>query len=187
MIHIIIGRQGSGKTLFAVRMAYEEHKKGKTIYSNVKLNFPHKPMNYNDIIDCKYEDAVVLIDEAHQLLSSRASMSKVNKEICDSFLSMIRKKSINLICTTQTLRKIDIRLYEEASYNYLCSKFGYIKNKFVEIVSDINLPLDVPIMIKVVRFDTFSGEANEIFFSGNELFELYDTKQIIRIKGLDDV
>ena len=92
MIHLTLGNQGSGKTLYAVAQAYKAYKEGKTIYSNVKLNFPYKTLNYNDIINCNYSNAVLIIDEIHQLLPARNSLSKSSRKICDSFLSMVRKK-----------------------------------------------------------------------------------------------
>jgi len=185
IIHLITGKQGSGKTLFLVKSAYAGHLKGKTVYSNIDLKFPYKPMDYNDIIDCKYKDAIVLIDEVHQLLPSRRSMSKINKEICDSFLSMVRKKNLELYGTTQTFRKVDVRFREEADFNYICSKFALIKNRFVEIISTDNLSPDIPIFIKMFIQESYSGDVTKVSFHGNSLFKLYDTQQVIHIKNLE--
>lgn len=104
MIHLIIGRQGSGKTLFLVKKAYQFHLEGKTIYSNIHLNFPYKQLNYNDIIDCNLEDGVVLLDEIHLILNSRSAMSRINNQITTSFMSMVRKKGLEVYGTTQSLR-----------------------------------------------------------------------------------
>ena len=87
MISLVIGRQGSGKTLFLVKKAYDYYLEGKTIYSNIKLNFPFKPISLRDIIDCKLRNAVVILDEVHLLLSARNSLSRQNRLICDGFLS----------------------------------------------------------------------------------------------------
>ena len=184
MIHLVTGKQGSGKTLFLVKCAYEGYLKKKKVYSNIDLNFPYKPMDYNDIIKCKYDNAIVLIDEIHQLLPSRKSMSRINREICDSFLSMVRKKNLEVYGTTQTFRKVDVRFREEADFNYICSKHALIKNKYVDVITTDNLPLDIPIFVKMFIQESYSGDVTKLSFYGNELFPLYNTKQVIQIKNL---
>ena len=134
MIHLVIGKQGSGKTLFLVKKAYEYYKAGFTIYSNVHLNFPYKKLNYKDIINCKLDNGVVILDEVHLLLPARNSMSTRNREICDSFLSMVRKKKLIIYGTTQTERKVDIRFREEKDFFYMCRKFAFVKKKWEEVL-----------------------------------------------------
>lgn len=190
MMHLILGRQGSGKTLFLVYKAYQAYRHGKTVYSNVALNFPYKKLDYQEIVDCKLRNAVVIIDEVHQLLPARRSMSKVNIRICDGFLSMIRKAGLEVYGTTQTLRKVDIRFREEADYIYSCDKYAYMFNdngekKWVHITHNQNLGARIPIKIKMECVETFSDRMIKFQFLGNPLFKLYDTNQIIKIKGLD--
>ena len=184
MIHLITGRQGSGKTLYLVKVAYDCYKAGKTVYSNVHLNFPYKQLDYNDIIECKLENGIVILDEVHQLLSARSSMSKVNREICDSFLSMVRKKGLEVYGTTQTTRKVDIRFREESDFLYVCSRYGYINKQWGEILHNQNLAKNIPIMIKLEVQELFSGNWLKVSFIGNTYYKLYDTNQIIHIKGL---
>jgi hypothetical protein len=62
MITCIYGQQGSGKTLYLVRRGIIAYTQGKTVYSNFKLKFPHKILYFKDIVDCKPQDAVVLIE-----------------------------------------------------------------------------------------------------------------------------
>lgn len=184
MIHLVIGRQGSGKTLLLVRKAYEFYKKGYKIYSNVHLKFPYKKLDYNDIINCKLENGLVILDEVHLLLSSRNSMSKRNREICDSFLSMVRKKNLTIYGSTQTERKVDIRFREEKDYIHICNKYAYINKKWVECSHNLDLDINVPIMIKSQVQEMFSGGIVTVSFLGNDLFKLYDSRQIIAITGL---
>ena len=63
MIHLIEGRQGTGKTLYMVKKAQEFSNEGMTVYSNVHLNCKYKKLNYQDIVDCKLENGIVIIDE----------------------------------------------------------------------------------------------------------------------------
>lgn len=185
MIHLIIGRQGSGKTLFLIKKAYESYVQGKTVYSNVHLNFPYEKLNYKDIIDCKLENAIVILDEVHLLLPSRQSLSKRNREICDSFLSMVRKKGLDVYGTTQTERKVDIRFREEKDFFYICKKYAYQHHVWGEVMHNQNLDSTIPVMIKMDVQETFGNQWIDFSFIANHYYDLYDTSQIIKIVGID--
>jgi hypothetical protein len=176
--------QGSGKTLFLVRQAYIGYKKGKKIYSNVDLNFPYKEIDYNDIVNCKYENAIVILDEIHQLLPSRRSMSDININICDGFLSMVRKKGLEIFGSTQTQRKVDIRFREESDYIYLCEKWAHLKGRWAQVTESEDLDINIPIMISVLACQTFSGSIKKFYFEGNPLYDIYNTRQIIQVRGI---
>jgi len=186
MLHLIIGNQGSGKTLLAVKMAYDAYLKGRIIYSNVALKFPYKQLDYNDIIECKLINAFVLIDEIHIFLSNRRSMSKVNIEVTDNFINQIRKQNLELVGTTQRLRKVDIKLREEIDYLYNCERYARIKNTWIKIEHNQNLDKKIPIMImySIKHLENDVEQVDYDFFVGNKLFDKYDTFQIIKIKGL---
>jgi len=187
MIHLVIGRQGSGKTLFLVRTAWATHLKGADVYSNVHLKFDYKELNYHDIVDCKLTNCMTLLDEVHQLLPARLSMRKINREICDNFLSMARKQNNEVYGTTQTLRKVDIRFREEADYIYFCTKYAYANDCWTEVLHSFPLHPNVPIMVKLEVEETYSGNVIENFFLGNEFYDKFDTNQIVRVKGLDKI
>ena len=185
MIHLVLGRQGSGKTLFLVRQAWLYHKQGKKIYSNVKLNFPFEQLDYKDIIECKYHDAVILLDEIAQLLPSRRSMKSSSVKIVDGFLSMARKLNVDIWGTTQTPRKVDVRFREEADYIYFCDKFAYRKGIWTKVIHNQNLDDDIPIMISLDIQESITMQQLKYSFIGNPFFNAYDTKQIIKVKGLE--
>lgn len=248
MIHLIIGRQGSGKTLLLVKEAFKYYEAGKNIYSNVHLTFKSKAnpqatrfkiksrnqfridhnvfksftfktiekdealltqfnAEYNkyglkkkelfnkefgyyklyldDIIDCNLKNGLVILDEIHLYLSARYSMSKTSRMMCDSFLSMVRKKGLVVMGTTQTERKVDIRFREEKDYLYMVDKFAYINKEWVKVMHNQDLPKNIPIMIKATVEETYAGSSIDISFIGNEYFNYYDTRQIINIEGLD--
>jgi hypothetical protein len=186
MLHIILGNQGSGKTLLAVKMAYEAYKKKKTIYSNVALKFPYKQLDYNDIINCNLSNAFILIDEIHIFLSNRRSMSSVNIEVTDKFINQIRKQNLELVGTTQRLRKIDVKLREEIDYLYNCERWAFLKKQWHKLEHNQMLNPEIPIMIKIVKkhLESDTPVVEDDCFVGNKYFKLYDTMQIIRIKGL---
>jgi len=184
-INIILGRQGSGKTLFLIKKAWEYYKQGRTVYSNVHLTFPYKKLDYNDIINCKLESGIVIIDEIHLLLSARNSMSKRSRVITDNFISQLRKRDISLFCTSQTLRKIDVKIRDECDFLYYCDKFAYINNTWVNVMHNQNLNKNIKIMITLEVQEMFSMNTTKIFFIGNEYFNKYDTSQIIKIEDID--
>lgn len=186
-LHLILGRQGSGKTLFLVKKGFEAYQSGKTVYSNISLKFPFKKINVRDIIECNMYNGVVLIDEAHLFLSSRNSMSKNNRLIADNFLSMIRKQDLEVYATTQTERKIDIRFRDETDFYYISKKFAYIKDQWVEVMHNMNLSSDIKIIIKLDVIETYSGKIINTQFYGNLLFKLYNTKEIVKIEGYEEI
>ena len=182
MLHLVVGRQGSGKTLFLVKIAYDDYKKGKTIYSNVHLKFPYKKLNYNDIINCKLQNATVIIDEIHILLPSRNSMQVRSRKICDGFISMIRKKNLEVYGTTQFERKVDIRIRDEKDFYYICSKWSFLNNKWGEILHNQNMSKKIPTMIKLNIIEMFSYAELETSFIANPYYNMYDTNQVIQIE-----
>jgi len=186
MIHLILGRQGGGKTLLTVAKAYEAYQQGKTIYSNVHLKFPYNKLNYKDIVDCKLEDGVVILDEVHQLLPARNSLSLTSREICDGFLSMVRKKKLTIYGTTQTERKVDVRFRDELDFLYICKKYAFDSKskRWVEVLHNQDLSTDIPIMIQADVFESFSNQWAKMSIYGNKFYKMYDTRQIIRITGL---
>lgn len=188
MIHLILGRQGSGKTLMLVKLAEDYLKRGKSIYSNVHLNFKYNKLKYDDIINCRLNDCIVILDEIHLLLSARRSLSKLNQEICDNFLSMARKQNTEIYGTTQTARKVDIRYREEADYIYKCTKYvwDFKKNIWLEVLHTYPFPKQYPIMIDITAEETYSGIAKNMFFIANDYFDKYDTRQIVRVEGLPE-
>ena len=187
MIHLILGRQGSGKTLFLARIAHEASTRGKDIRSNVAFKFNYKELDYVDIIECRLRDCYVMLDEVHLLLPARLSLRRVNIEICDHFLSMARKQNTEIFGTTQTMRKVDIRFREEADYIYYCTKYAYYQSSWHEILHNLPMPATIPIMIEVLREETFSGTIKTLRFIGNPLYTLYDTYQIVKVRNLPDL
>lgn len=186
MLWLIIGNQSSGKTLFAVKEAYEYYKKGFTIYSNIHLKFPYKKINYNDIVNCKYENAVVLLDEIHLLLGSRTAMSRKNDAITSGFCSMLRKKGITLLGTTQRQGKVDKRLRDEMTFLCRCDRFVFQNNRFVyKAYDDKTTDKNTPTFIKVSVTDVNTEQSINHYFCANEYYKMYDTKEIVFIEGLD--
>jgi len=184
MIHLVIGQQGSGKTLMMVEVARKAYEKGKKIYSNVDLKFPYEKLDYNKIINCEYENGIVIIDEIHRLLPARGSMRKINIDIVDGFLSMVRKKNLEVYGSTQLEYKVDIRFRDEWDFRYYCKKYTINDKELVPILHNQNLKKNIPIVIQIIVTERFTGEELTFNLNANHLFKLYDTSQIIKIIGI---
>lgn len=170
MIIAFIGNMGSGKTLSMVRHAYKKYRKGFTIYSNIKLNFPYKEYDLQMIMDYAqngktFYKAIFLLDEAHIFLDSRMSASKRNR-ILTYFILQTRKADIELCYTTQNFMQVDIRLRNQTDDIIECYKKPY-KDKLM-ILNRHN----------IIRME---GILQHIyFFEANNIYPLYNTLEIVK-------
>lgn len=190
MILITLGQQGSGKTLFLVREGYKGFQRGMKIYSNFKLGFPHTLLDFKDIVESNLQNAIVILDEAHLWgLNSRDAMSKKNKLITSQFLVQCRKQGVLLYVCSQYLRQLDVRVRENADYILFCKKYLFDKdnNKVCEAVQSRNYRRDVPIIIEVEWNDIGQDKTAYQYFFGNELYTLYDTREVIHIQDIEKV
>lgn len=170
MILGFVGNIGSGKTLSMVKKAYEQFKRGKTIYSNFHLKFPHIPLTLEILLDMKENNtdlanSVVLIDEAHIYLDSRRSASKVNV-ILSYFVLQSRKMSCDIYYTTQFIGQVDKRLRDPSHAYILC--------KTREVNDELTITLNIINLRKV--------EGDEIIyqsFISNPYFNMYDTNEVV--------
>lgn len=183
MISLVVGRQGSGKTLFLVLRALQAAREGRRVYSNVHLRgIKYVPIRFSEIIECKYSNGVLLLDEAHLYLPARAALSKKSRLIVDGFLSMVRKKRLDVLGSTQLERKIDVRFREEKDYLFVCSKFLNVGGRWVECVGARQPSGEV--VIRVDALDCFSQRMRSFAFGANVLYQRFDTDQIIRVDDL---
>jgi len=120
MVIAFTGKPGSGKTLSAVRYIYKD--KRENVYTNVKLEIPEKkivqilPSNVQDLKQLR--DGIVFIDEANFVFSSRF-WSRIPKDLIQ-FWAMHRKRGVDLMLTSHSLKRIEIILRELVSYEVRC-------------------------------------------------------------------
>lgn len=170
MIFGFIGNMGSGKTLSMVKEAYSLYNKGFTIYSNIKLNFPHKDYDSSLLegyaTDNKsFYKAVFLLDEAHIFMDSRASLSRRNK-VLTAFLTQTRKKDVILIFTTQFIHQIDKRLRHVCDAIIECYGKQFKGEHYV--LNRINV-------FKIEGVLTYNS-----IFKAKPYYELYDSYEVVK-------
>ena len=151
MIFAFTGKTGSGKTLTMVNCVYPRWLKGRTIYSNIELNFdidlkrkffnkckyyiakikkkPYKPIQggkifyFSDLDDVKHvKNAIILLDEGQEFL--HAYDWKNNDREFIRKLRMQRKQGLDVYTTSQNIGSIDI------NYRRLVQALWYCKGRY---------------------------------------------------------
>lgn len=110
------GSQGTGKSLCAVAMAYEQYESGRKVISNNHLNFPYTHFDIAYFVeqmsnqeDQGLENCILLLDEAYQYMDSRLSQTKINK-LFTYFIVQTRKRDVDLYVCTHHIDHLDVRL-----------------------------------------------------------------------------
>ena len=125
---LIIGKQGSGKTLMSTKLALDPYDADNSIriFSNYELfdaDFTYITFNTalevnKDKLDILaqldkdpdfFNNSIMLIDEIHLYLDAYDFMRNNNRKL-QTFFSQLRKRNILLIGTTQYIMNVDIRI-----------------------------------------------------------------------------
>lgn len=160
MVIAFTGKPGSGKTLSAVRYIYKDHR--NIIYTNIKLQIPGKsviqisPSNVQDLK--KLHDGIVFIDEANFVFSSRF-WSRIPRELIQ-FWAMHRKRGVDLVITSHSLKRVDVILRELVSYDIHCRMIGALC---------VNAWYDVD----------YGDKVKSVVFFGPRYYKYYDTLEIV--------
>jgi len=106
-VNVVLGDLGKGKSSFAFFLArYLSERDNLPVIANVPCSFclqvVDNPLSFE-------RSAVLVLDEAHIILDSRAFNTKLSRQISQQ-LSFLRKRSQVLIATFQYWGQVDIRL-----------------------------------------------------------------------------
>jgi len=122
MINIITGRPGSGKTYALTRIALDELKKGKQVYSNYFIRWEgdnlHPWKNSAELSAIK--QGVIIMDEAQIYFNSRKWDSL--DENLQYKLQQHRKDGLDIWGTVQHESRLDVVMRELVSRFFRCSK-----------------------------------------------------------------
>jgi len=106
-VNVILGDLGMGKSAFAFYLAEQIARSNRlpiiaNIPNSLSLRVMDNPLQWE-------HSAVLILDEAHLILDSRAFATKLSREISQQ-LSFLRKRNQILIATFQYWGQVDIRL-----------------------------------------------------------------------------
>ena len=130
LILLIVGKRGSGKTAFGMKMLelFRKNTRRKCYavgYESAKLPWWIKKA---DTIENIPNNAVALIDEGGVLFSSREAMKSPNKAL-SRIMAIARHKNLNLILITQSSAMIDLNVLRLAD-TLLLKEPSLLQSKF---------------------------------------------------------
>ncbi len=164
----ITGNLGSGKTLYASRLAT---KFKRPIYCNYKLKLPnYKPLELYDLINLP-NNVNVIIDEAYAWIDSRTSGRAVNR-YCSYIILQARKTFNDFIVTAQMFSTLDVRFRVMSNIIVECKALGKQKYKGYFVPERFNY--------KIINRETNTVKYKDLYFKDAiKYFSIYDTYEVI--------
>jgi len=122
----IVGRMGSGKSYFAVRMAWTRIQAGATVVTNFSMNLPpelqHRWIRFDGWESMLHlEDCVVIIDEAH--LWAPSSEHRNFPMIARWKMAQARKFGLDVYWISQHEDRVNRTLRDLTNMIYVCNSF----------------------------------------------------------------
>ena len=185
-LHLFLGKFGGGKTISAVRYAYNVccAKRGVTVLTNLTLTgFPEdtkiiKLVNSNQILDLP-DKSIVLIDEIGSIFNSRdfASNKKSVPKQVYQFILQCRHRRVMLLGTVQRWNLLDKQLRDIADSVTVCHCwFGHPFCRYVTCseydAQEYDKSYANP-MIPLKRLDYYA------YVQTNQLRSKYDTIEMV--------
>jgi len=180
-LYIAVGRQGSGKTLFMVKLLIDNLKYKSKIFSNINLyNIDHDYTKISlstredtitdvplmlDMLDEDiniFNDSIIFLDEIHKDLDSRDFWSESSRKI-QGFFSQLRKRNCLVLATAQYFMLIDNRVRKQCFNVFDMRKIS--NEMFNVVVSEVDGYYYRPIINYDVKLSDY--------------FKYYDTNEIV--------
>ena len=180
-LYIAVGRQGSGKTLFMIKLLIDNLKYKSKIFSNINLyNIDHDYTKISlstredtvtdvplmlDMLDDDinvFNDSIIFLDEIHKDLDSRDFWSESSRKI-QGFFSQLRKRNCLVLATAQYFMLIDNRVRKQCFNVFDMRKLS--NDMFNVVVSEVDGYYYRPIINYDVKLSDY--------------FKYYDTNEIV--------
>lgn len=138
MIHSICGMQNEGKTLYTVRLAYEDWKKGRKIITNMDLSFPHYRVNKDFVFwlgekQPSFRNISFVFDELWLWLDSRTVFEN---RIATYFFLQSSKSDANIYLTAQDNGQNEIRIRNNLHRYTECRRFLLLNKNFFRVICE---------------------------------------------------
>ena len=180
-LYIAVGRQGSGKTLFMIKLLIDNLKYKSKIFSNINLyNIDREYTKISlstredtitdvplmlDMLDDDinvFNDSIIFLDEIHKDLDSRDFWSESSRKI-QGFFSQLRKRNCLVLATAQYFMLIDNRVRKQCFNVFDMRKLS--NDTFNVVVSEVDGYYYRPIINYDVKLSDY--------------FKYYDTNEIV--------
>lgn len=116
-IVFIDGGLGSGKSLTAVWLAYQEAQQGRQIYTNFPCTFATRVTSWAEVV--RIRSGVFVWDESHLDIDGRRFMKNV---AVTPWLTQTRKLGVDLLVISQDFGQVDTRLRQLTDILIRCEK-----------------------------------------------------------------
>ena len=180
-LYIAVGRQGSGKTVFMIKLLIDNLKYKSKIFSNInlynidrdytKISLSTREDTITDVplmLDMLdddvniFNDSIILLDEIHKDLDSRDFWSESSRKI-QGFFSQLRKRNCLVLATAQYFMLIDNRVRKQCFNVFDMRKIS--NEMFNVVVSEVDGYYYRPIINYDVKLSDY--------------FKYYDTNEIV--------
>jgi len=180
-LYIAVGRQGSGKTLFMIKLLIDNLKYKSKIFSNInlynidrdytKISLSTREDTITDVplmLDMLdddinvFNDSIIFLDEIHKDLDSRDFWSESSRKI-QGFFSQLRKRNCLVLATAQYFMLIDNRVRKQCFNVFDMRKIS--DEMFNVVVSEVDGYYYRPIINYDVKLSDY--------------FKYYDTNEIV--------
>lgn len=180
-LYIAVGRQGSGKTLFMIKLLIDNLKYKSKIFSNInlynidrdytKISLSTREDTITDVplmLDMLdddinvFNDSIIFLDEIHKDLDSRDFWSESSRKI-QGFFSQLRKRNCLVLATAQYFGLIDNRVRKQCFNVFDMRKIS--NEMFNVVVSEVDGYYYRPIINYDVKLSDY--------------FKYYDTNEIV--------
>ena len=180
-LYIAVGKQGSGKTLFMIKLLIDNLKYKSKIFSNInlynidrdytKISLSTREDTVTDLplmLDMLdediniFNDSIIFLDEIHKDLDSRDFWSESSRKI-QGFFSQLRKRNCLVLATATYFMLIDNRVRKQCFNVFDMRKLS--DEMFNVVVSEVDGYYYRPIINYDVKLSDY--------------FKYYDTNEIV--------
>ena len=180
-LYIAVGRQGSGKTVFMIKLLIDNLKYKSKIFSNInlynidrdytKISLSDREETITDVplmlnmLDNDiniFNDSIILLDEIHKDLDSRDFWSESSRKV-QGFFSQLRKRNCLVLATAQYFGLIDNRVRKQCFNVFDMRKLS--DEMFNVVVNEVDGYYYRPIINYDVKLSDY--------------FKYYDTNEIV--------